>query len=97
MYTIAETAPLVYCGFPQSPQNDEKGVLQNESFCNTPFWFLPISAKTIACGRVIEREGGSKTAPFTLPLPGACFNYEYLFLLQQSPFFRAYFPCAASW
>ncbi|MBQ2154285.1 MAG: hypothetical protein II437_04415, partial [Oscillospiraceae bacterium] len=38
--------------------------------------FLPIPAKTIACGRVIEREGGSKTAPFTLPLPGACIIFE---------------------
>ena len=37
---------------------------------------MPIPAKTIACGRVIDREGGSKTAPFTLPLPGACIIFE---------------------
>ena len=26
--------------------------------------------QSVACGRVIERERGSKTAPFTLSLPG---------------------------
>ena len=26
--------------------------------------------ENVACGRVIVREGGSKTAPFTIPLPG---------------------------
>ena len=44
-------------------------------FATSPVVFAD-SGKTIACGRVIEREGGSKTAPFTLPLPGACIIFE---------------------
>jgi hypothetical protein len=50
-------------------------------------WFLPIPAKTIACGRVIEREGGSKTAPFTLPLPGACIIFEGYAFCNSPVFF----------
>ena len=45
-----------------------------------------ILAKTIACGRVIERERGSKTAPFTLSLPGLPAFLADFSILQQSPF-----------
>ena len=43
-----------------------------------------ILAKTIACGRVIERERGSKTAPFTLSLPGLPAFLVAFSILQQS-------------
>ncbi len=40
----------------------------------------------VACGRVIEREGGSKTAPFTLPLPGARAPIAAGFYFATGPF-----------
>ena len=43
-----------------------------------------ILAKTIACERVIERERGSKTAPFTLSLPGLLTFLAVSSILQQS-------------
>ena len=46
--------------------------------------------KTIACGRVIERERGSKTAPFTLSPPGLPAFLADFSILQQSLFWT---PC----
>ena len=43
-----------------------------------------ILAKTIACARVIEREMGSKTAPFTLSPPGLPAFLVDFSILQQS-------------
>ena len=45
-----------------------------------------ILAKTIACGRVIERERGSKTAPFTLSLPGLPAFLAEFSILQRALF-----------
>ena len=45
-----------------------------------------ILAKTIACGRVIERERGSKTAPFTLSPPGARSSLSHNVILRQPLF-----------
>ena len=35
-----------------------------------PLSFSGNLPENVACGRAIVREGGSKTAPFTVPLPG---------------------------
>ena len=45
-----------------------------------------ILTKTIACARVIERERGSKTAPFTLSPPGLPAVLADFSVLQQSLF-----------
>ena len=42
--------------------------------------------KTVACGRVMEREKGSKTALFTLFLPGCC-SHEAIYLFCNTPSF----------
>ena len=52
--------------------------------CNAPSVFAKNLAKTVACGRVIERERGSKTAPFTLSLPGLPAFLAVFSILQQS-------------
>ena len=49
-----------------------------------------ILVKTIACARVIERERDSKTAPFTLSLPGLPAFLAEFSILQQSLFTQSF-------
>ena len=54
-----------------------------------PLSVFSFHEKTVACGRVIEREKGSKTALFTLFLPGLRL-FETICLFCNRPFFDSY-------